>query len=206
MNENNILGVILAGGKSRRFGEDKSNAKLGNKSLLKHVIEKIEEEFKELLIISDNQNYKLKEKKITLVRDCIKGQLGPLVGVLTAMKWIAINNKDYKWIATFPCDTPFFDIKIIDYLKKKSLNTQKKLVFIRSGKKRHNVFGLWSVDLKEILEKDIKNNFRKVETWANKIGLEIINIQEEHFDKFFNINTKDDLESAKKKLEYLNND
>ena len=38
MNENNILGVILAGGKSRRFGEDKSKIKLGNKTLLDKTI------------------------------------------------------------------------------------------------------------------------------------------------------------------------
>ena len=34
MIENNILGIILAGGKSSRFGEDKSIAKLGDKTLL----------------------------------------------------------------------------------------------------------------------------------------------------------------------------
>ena len=30
MSENNILGVVLAGGKSKRFGEDKSTIKLKN--------------------------------------------------------------------------------------------------------------------------------------------------------------------------------
>ena len=43
------------------------------------------------------------------------------------MKWIELNKKNYKWIATFPCDTPFFDIKVIEYLKKKSFETKKKL-------------------------------------------------------------------------------
>ena len=42
MIENNILGIILAGGKSSRFGEDKSTAKLGNKTLLDHTVNKIE--------------------------------------------------------------------------------------------------------------------------------------------------------------------
>ena len=41
MIENNILGIILAGGKSSRFGEDKSIAKLGDKTLLDHTINKI---------------------------------------------------------------------------------------------------------------------------------------------------------------------
>ena len=203
MNENNILGVILAGGKSRRFGEDKSKIKLGNKTLLEHVIDKVEKEFSELLIISNNQNYQFTSKRIFLVQDFIKGQLGPLIGVLSAMKWVELNKKNYKWIATFPCDTPFFDIKIIEYLKIKSFETKKKLVFLKSAKIRHNIFGLWSLDLKEILENDIHNNIRKVEIWADKIGSDIINIEKGKFDSFLNINTKDDLEIAKKKLSYL---
>ena len=203
MNENNILGVILAGGKSRRFGEDKSKIKLGNKTLLEHVIDKVEKEFSELLIISNNQNYKFKSKRIFLVQDFIKGQLGPLIGVLSAMKWVELNKKNYKWIATFPCDTPFFDIKIIEYLKIKSFETKKKLVFLKSEEKRHNIFGLWSLDLKDILENDIKNNIRKVEIWADKIGSDIINIEKGKFDSFLNINTKNDLEIAKKNLSYL---
>ena len=203
MNENNILGVILAGGKSRRFGEDKSKIKLGNKTLLEHVIDKVKKEFSELLIISNNQNYRFTSKRIFLVQDFIKGQLGPLIGVLSAMKWVELNKKNYKWIATFPCDTPFFDIKIIEYLKIKSFETKKKLVFLKSAEKRHNIFGLWSLDLKEILENDINNNIRKVEIWADKIGSDIINIEKGKFDSFLNINTKDDLEIAKKKLSYL---
>ena len=42
MIENNILGVVLAGGKSKRFGSDKSSIKLGDKSLIDHTISKIE--------------------------------------------------------------------------------------------------------------------------------------------------------------------
>ena len=59
-------------------------------------------------------------------------------------------------------------------------------------------FGLWSIDLLETLENDlIKNNFRKVEEWANKIGVKIIDVKITKFDSFFNINTKEDLEKAK---------
>ena len=52
MNENNILGVILAGGKSKRFGEDKSEIKLGGKTLLKHTLDKINPKFNKLIIVS----------------------------------------------------------------------------------------------------------------------------------------------------------
>ena len=203
MIENNILGIILAGGKSSRFGEDKSIAKLGDKTLLDHTINKIENEFTEILLISNNKEFNFKNNKIHVVEDCIEGQLGPLVGILTAMKWVIINKKNYKWIASFPCDTPFFDIKLISELKIKVKETSKKLIFLNSNKKRHNIFGLWSMDLIEILEKDIKNSFRKVELWADKVGYENININEEKFDRFLNINTKKDLEKAKENLDKI---
>ena len=203
MIENNIIGIILAGGKSSRFGEDKSNIRLGNKTLLDHTIDKIEKEFNEVLIISNNKNYNFKNKKIYTIKDCIEGQLGPLVGILTAMKWVKENKKNYRWIASFPCDTPFFDTKLISKLKLKTKETSKKLIFLNSDKKRHNIFGLWSMDLIETLEKDIKNNFRKVEIWADKVGYESININTEKFDKFLNINTKEDFEKAKKNIDKI---
>jgi len=203
MIENNIIGTILAGGKSSRFGEDKSNIRLGNKTLLDHTIDKIEKEFNEVLIISNNKNYKFKNKKIYTVKDCIEGQLGPLVGILTAMKWVKENKKNYRWIASFPCDTPFFDTKLISKLKLKTKETSKKLIFLNSDKKRHNIFGLWSMDLIETLEKDIKNNFRKVEIWADKVGYESININVEKFDKFLNINTREDFEKAKENIDKI---
>ena len=200
MIENNILGIILAGGKSSRFGEDKSTVKLGNKTLLDHTVNKIENEFNEILVISNNKELNFKNKKIQVIEDCIEGQLGPLVGILTAMKWVKENKKNYRWVASFPCDTPFFDINLTNKLKLKTNNTSKKLIFLNSEKKRHNIFGAWSIDLAEILENDLKKNFRKVEIWADKIGYESININIEKFDKFLNINTKKDFEKAKKNI------
>jgi len=203
MNENNIIGVILAGGKSKRFGKDKCITKLGNKTLIEHTISKIEKKFPEILIISNNQEILKENKNIFIVKDCIEGQLGPLIGVLSAMKWIKKNNKKYDWLATFPCDTPFFDIRIIDELQKSSKKNNKKLYFLKSDEKRHNIFGLWSIKLKDVLEEDIKNNYRKVEAWADKIGLETINVNNNKFDSFLNINTKEDLEEAKKNLDKI---
>jgi len=207
MNDNNILAVVLAGGQSKRFGEDKNQAKLGNLTLLEHVLAKVTKKFEKILIIS-NQNLNLKMlNSITIIPDCIQGNLGPLVGVLTAMKWIKKNNKQYQWIATFPSDTPFFDTSIIEKYKSRINLNESLLYFVRSNQKRHNIFGLWSVKLMDILENDlINNNFRKVEEWADKIGVKIINIKSDKFDPFFNINTKTDLEEAEKILKEYKND
>ena len=201
MNDNNILAVILAGGKSKRFGEDKNLAKLGSISLIEHTIYKIREKFKKILIIANNDLKVEKFKDIEIIPDHIKGNLGPLVGVLTAMKWAKQSKENYKWIATFPSDTPFFDISIIEKYEKKIIKNDSPLYFVRSGDKRHNIFGLWSLELLDILEKDlVKNNFRKVEDWANKIGVKTINIKFKKFDPFLNINTKEDLIEAEKIL------
>ena len=52
MEDNNILAVVLAGGKSKRFGEDKNQTKLGDKTLLEHVLLKISNRYEEILIVS----------------------------------------------------------------------------------------------------------------------------------------------------------
>ena len=203
MNENNILGVVLDGGRSKRFGQNKSMVKLGNKTLLEHILYKIKSKFSKIIIVS-NEN---KIKDFTVIKDCIEGQLGPLVGVLSAMKWIKKNNFSYSWVATFPCDTPFFNISIIDEFTKAAKLNDSSLYFAKTEKKRHNIFGLWSLKLADTLEEDIiKNNYRKVEKWADKIGVKIINVLYDNTDPFFNINTKEDLIKAKKIFKSYKND
>ena len=202
MDHSNILGVVLAGGKSQRFGEDKCQVKLGDKLLIDYILSEIIDEFKEVLLISNNKIKYINSNKISLVEDTKKG-LGPLGGILTAMKWIRQNNKSYKWISTFPSDTPFFKKKILNNFLEKIKDNEGKLFFINSNNTRHNIFGLWSIDLLERLEKDLDNGERKVEMWANKIGVKSINMKFENKDPFFNINTKEDLIKAE---EYLEND
>jgi molybdopterin-guanine dinucleotide biosynthesis protein A len=196
MDHSKILGVVLAGGKSLRFGEDKSQVKLNNKSLIDHILSEILTEFRELLIVSNNSIEFNKSENISIISD-FKNNLGPLGGVLTAMKWIKDNNKDYQWISTFPTDTPFFKNQILKDFHDKINLKNGKLFFIKSNNTRHNIFGLWSIDLADKLEKDLENGDRKVEDWANKVGVNIIDMQFEKNDPFFNINTKEDLEKAK---------
>ena len=199
MEHNNILGTVLAGGKSQRFGEDKSQVKLGDKLLIDYILTEIIDEFNEVLVVSNNPiNFKESEK-ISLIKDFRKN-LGPLGGVLTAMKWVKDNNKDYQWISTFPADTPFFKNQILkDFLNKINID-EGKLFFIKSNNTRHNIFGLWSIDLMDKLENDLNKGERKVEVWANSIGVKSINMKFENEDPFFNINTKDDLKKAMERI------
>ena len=199
MDHNKILGVVLAGGKSQRFGEDKSQVKLHGKILIDYILSEIIDQFEEILIVTNNEIKFKFSKKISITKDLIEG-VGPLGGILTAMKWIKKNNKNYKWISTFPSDTPFFTKNELQIFYKKIDIQKSKLFFIKNKKMRHNIFGLWSMDLMEKLDNDLKKGERKVEVWADTAGVEIINFEYEKKDPFFNINTKEDLEKAYKML------
>ena len=202
MDLNNILSVVLAGGKSQRFGKDKSQVKLQNILLIDYILKEIVDEFEETLIIANQPINFMKSKNISVIKDYKVG-LGPLGGVLSAMKWIKENHKKYKWVSTFPSDTPFFSKKELKYFFENININESKLFFIKSKETRHNIFGLWSLDLMDQLEQDIQKGVRKVENWANSIGVSTIDIGYKNKDPFFNINTKEDFEKA---LKILNND
>ena len=113
MSEHNILGAILAGGQSKRMGKDKLFLQLNDKMLIEHTINKVEKYLKDIIIITNQKNEYFSKKNLTTVEDCIEGQLGTFVGILTAMKLAKENLKECSWVATFPCDTPFFPETIL---------------------------------------------------------------------------------------------
>jgi molybdopterin-guanine dinucleotide biosynthesis protein A len=200
MDHNKILGVVLAGGKSKRFGEDKSQVKLHGKILIDYILSEIMDQFNEILVVTNNPIRFKDSSKILTTKDIEEG-LGPLGGILTAMKWIKDQKKDYEWISTFPSDTPFFTNKELKIFYENIDIKKSKLFFIKNKETRHNIFGLWSLDLLKKLETDLQKGERKVEVWADTVGVETINIEYEKRDPFFNINTKEDLEKAYKIME-----
>jgi molybdopterin-guanine dinucleotide biosynthesis protein A len=202
MDLNNILSVVLAGGKSHRFGRDKSQVKLDNKLLIDYILNVVVSEFNETLIVANEPIKFMQSNKISITKDFQSG-LGPLGGVLTAMKWVKEKNKKYKWISTFPVDTPFFSKKELKFFYKNIDINKNKLFFIRNNNTRHNIFGLWSLDLMEKLEIDLIRGERKVEIWADSVGVSVVNIDYQKPDPFFNINTREDLDKA---IKILKND
>jgi len=200
MDHNKILGVVLAGGKSKRFGEDKSQVKFHGKILIDYILSEIIDQFNEILVVTNNPIRFKDSSKILTTKDFEEG-LGPLGGILTAMKWIKDQKKDYEWISTFPSDTPFFTNKELEIFYENIDIKKSKLFFIKNKETRHNIFGLWSLDLLKKLETDLQKGERKVEVWADNVGVETINIEYEKRDPFFNINTKEDLEKAYKIME-----
>jgi len=199
MSEHNILGAILAGGKSKRMGKDKLFLEINNKKLIEHTIDKVKKYLKEVIIITNQDNEFFSKNNLITVKDCIEGQLGPLVGILTAMKWAKENLTKCSWIATFPCDTPFFPESIIKNFIRESKKKESLILCASSHGRKHNIFGLWSLDLYGKLQDDLINKkVRKVQDWTEKNKIKNLEFKFKDYDPFFNINTQEDLEFAKK--------
>jgi len=207
MSEDNILGAILAGGQSKRMGEDKLYLELNNKKLIEHTIDKIKKYLKKIIIITNQDNEFFFKNNLTTVKDCIEGQLGPLVGILTAMKWAKENLSKCSWIATFPCDTPFFPENIIKSFIEESKKKESLILCASSHGRKHNIFGLWSLDLYDKLKDDLINKkVRKVQDWTEKNKIKNLEFKFKDYDPFFNINTEEDLEFAKKLSKKIKNE
>ena len=199
MNEHNILGSILAGGKSKRMGEDKLFLNLNNKALIEHTIDKVKKYLNEFIVITNQENKFFEKRNLKTVKDCISGQLGPLVGILTAMKWARENSSKYSWIASFPCDTPFFPESIILKFIEESKKKESLILCASSHGRKHNIFGLWSLDLYDKLYNDLVNNkVRKVQDWTKTNNIKNLEFNFNDYDPFFNINTVEDLKFARK--------
>jgi len=207
MSEDNILGAILAGGQSKRMGKDKLFLELDNKKLIEHTIDKVKKYLKKVIIITNQDNEFFSKNNLTTVKDTIEGQLGPLVGILTAMKWAKENLSKCSWIATFPCDTPFFPESIIKRFIEESEKKESLILCASSHGRKHNIFGLWSLDLYEKLKDDLINKkVRKVQDWTEKNKIKNLEFKFKDYDPFFNINTEEDLEFAKKLSKKIKNE
>jgi len=197
----------LAGGQSKRMGKDKLFLELDNKKLIEHSIDKVKKYLKQVIIITNQNNEFFKINNLKTVKDCIEGQLGPLVGILTAMKWAKENTSKYSWVATFPCDTPFFPESIIKSFIEESEKKESLLLSASSHGRKHNIFGLWSLDLYDKLKNDLVNKkIRKVQDWTEKNKIKNLEFEFKDYDPFFNINTKEDLEFAKKLIKKIKNE
>ena len=207
MSEDNILGAILAGGQSKRMGKDKLFLEFNNKKLIEHTIDKVKKYLKKIIIITNQDNKFFFENNLTTVKDCVEGQLGPLVGILTAMKWAKENLSKCSWIATFPCDTPFFPESIIKSFIEESEKKESLILCASSHGRKHNIFGLWSLDLYDKLKDDLINKkVRKVQDWTEKNKIKNLEFKFKDYDPFFNINTEEDLEFAKKLSKKIKNE
>ncbi|WP_427340715.1 molybdenum cofactor guanylyltransferase [Caloranaerobacter sp. DY30410] len=103
--------VILAGGKSTRMGFDKQLLNINGRRLILCIIEKLKDEFDDIIIVSNNPEY-YSDVDCRIVSDIIK-DMGPLSGIHSGLM-----NAKSQYVYFIACDMPVINIDYIKYMKK----------------------------------------------------------------------------------------
>lgn len=104
--------IILAGGFSSRFGQDKGLLLLANKPLVRHVLDVASDIVDETIIVVSSkgqaENFaKVSDSKVKIVVD-VRDVQSPLVGALTGFEKV---HGEYSLL--LPCDTPLVSKEIL---------------------------------------------------------------------------------------------
>ena len=194
----NISGVILTGGLSSRMGGGiKSFKKFNNKTIFDRIFNILSPQISHITINSNDNSNAFKNYKLTVIKDELKGHLGPLAGIHATLKWLNKNKPYIKWLLSVPSDTPFLPQNLVKKLYFKAQKNNKKIILAKSNNKLHPVIGLWDCNLLKSLEEYILNGERKIITWARKHSIDIEDFNQTSYDPFFNINIEKDLIKAK---------
>ena len=192
-------GVILAGGLARRMGGgDKGLLRLGDKSILQHVVDRLGPQVSGLALNANGEAERFAGFGLPVIADSVEGFAGPLAGVLAGLDWAAEKGADH--IVTAAADTPFFPADLVPRLML-ALEGGSKIALARTKDGRHPTFGLWPVSLREDLRQELIAGTRKVVAWTDKHGTGYADFPALGFDPFFNVNTPDDLAKAQVLME-----
>jgi molybdenum cofactor guanylyltransferase len=193
--------IILAGGKSIRFGHDKILEKIGNTSLLEQVISHTETISKDIIIVTAKERT-LPElsnhPKIRVVHDIVPG-LGSLGGIYTGL---IESGSHYNLVVA--ADMPFLNEPLLRYMAKVAEGYDLTLPHVKN----------WFEPLHAIYSKDCIRPAKELLDRGNKVIVELFQyvkvkyVEAEEIDRFdpkhlsfFNINTQQDMERALKILE-----
>jgi molybdopterin-guanine dinucleotide biosynthesis protein A len=190
-----IVGVVLAGGRSRRFqGADKSLQTLAGRPLIQRVIARARPQVDELVISTNGDGSRFSEiAGVAVVVDDMKGHQGPLAGLAACLAWLVEERPQTRWVATFPVDGPFFPGNLVASLSVKAM-AKRVPAIAASGGRVHPVFGLWPVGIEPELRRYLVKGKRSplAEFIRAQKGIEVP-FPPSSPDPFFNINTEEDL-------------
>jgi molybdenum cofactor guanylyltransferase len=193
-----ISGIILAGGRSLRLGHDKVLEKIGNTSLLERVVSRIDSFSKKIIIVTAQERTfapLTKHPKVKIVSDILPGQ-GSLGGIYTGL---VESSSFYNLVVA--ADMPFLNESLLRYMIEKSDGYDFVLPRVNDlFEPLHAVYSRNCIaPIKSILEQGKK----VIIELFDYVKVRYIDTEEvERFDpkhlSFFNINTREDLELARK--------
>jgi molybdopterin-guanine dinucleotide biosynthesis protein A len=193
-----VAGLVLAGGQSRRMGGgDKGLRRLGGRTLLGHVVERLRPQVAALVISANGDPARFAGFGLPVVADSVPDFAGPLAGVLAGLDWAAAHRPDLSHVASVATDAPFLPRDLVSRLVAALTEAEADLACAASGGRVHPVFGLWPVRLKEDLRGALAGDrIRKVDRWTARHKLVIVSFADRPVDPFFNANRPADLDAA----------
>ena len=187
-----VCGLVLAGGKARRFGQDKRFALLGGKPLIHHAIEALRGQVDELAL-SCNDTIPGFEHLVHLADQ--RAQEGPLLGIAEGLAYAL--DEGFDWLVTVPADSPFFPSD----LRQRLVGDAPVIRFADSDGRVHPVFGAWPTSVTQDLFAEIARGERKIDRAAGAIAsVETFEWETTGGDPFFNVNRTEDLKAAEARL------
>lgn len=186
---------ILAGGTSRRFGEDKALAKLGDKPLLGHLVERVRGQTSGPIAINAPVSRVFEDWGLAVIADTTWEGAGPLAGIATAMEWARTRKAAH--IITIAVDLPFAPP---DFVSKLASHGAPAIAF--SNVRAHPVNGLWRADQIAPLNLYLESGRRSAHGWAEdcKAAAVPFHFAGDEVDPFWNINTREDMAKAEEML------
>lgn len=180
---------IIAGGKSGRFGNDKSVFVHEGRPLISHVLDVIKSVFDEVVIIA-NDSEKFSFLGLDVIPDIIPG-LGPIGGIYTALEKINCPR-----VFILPCDMPFLNTEFIRYMSR--IPDLYDVIVPKSGGHFQPLHAIYSKKClpnikKKIDEKIFKTNSIYSELNIRTVGEDEISFYADPFLIFKNINFRSDL-------------
>ena len=138
-----ILGVILAGGQTRRMGGgDKALVEVAGRPLIDIVCDRLGPQVDQIVINSNSDPAKYDHLGIPVIPDTVSGFVGPLGGVLTGLEYAASHIPAVEWIVTVATDTPFFPDDLVARFSSVIDEDGAELACASSNERNHPVFGM----------------------------------------------------------------
>jgi molybdenum cofactor guanylyltransferase len=191
-----VVGVILAGGRSRRMGTEKTRLPVGGQSMMERAIGRLGVQASSLVVSVSEDAEPAVPPGVPVARDEGERFGGPLFGILSGLKW-ANDNTNARWILSAPADAPFLPSDLVSRLRE-GLAADAEIAIARSLGRLHPVVALWPVSLAEALEAWLAvPSQRAVKAWLATRRWSAVDFPcEGGIDPFFNVNTPEDLAGA----------
>lgn len=182
----NITGIILAGGKSSRMGEDKGLIEFNNKPFIKHIIDAVTPLVSETIIVSNNPDHDVFGLK--RIKDDIENS-GPMAGIHSGLK---SSNTEYNLVLS--CDVPLINTDVLKML----INTaddNADIIQIESQGRSMPLIALYKKKCETVFYKLLLNGERRLHIAVSKCNSKSIVLDSDYALYTTNINTPEQLKN-----------